>query len=115
MKNTVTVEVPNGYSVSMSKIGEHKAKCSFCGKESSELKYLIAGPGVNICDECIVLCNDILKSYESDAAEFKSKVKEMIAGYGFDMPVVTSVFKQVIGELYVKPDKKKVKGETDGE
>ena len=35
--------------------------CSFCGKNQSELKKLIAGPSVYICDECVSLCNDIIK------------------------------------------------------
>ena len=34
--------------------------CSFCGKSQKEVKKLIAGPSVYICDECIALCNDIL-------------------------------------------------------
>lgn len=35
-------------------------RCSFCGKSQNEVKKLIAGPGVYICDECIELCNDII-------------------------------------------------------
>lgn len=42
--------------------------CSFCGKHQSEVKKLIAGPSVYICDECIELCNDIIAE-EYDAAE----------------------------------------------
>ena len=34
--------------------------CSFCGKGQREVKKLIAGPNVYICDECIQLCNDII-------------------------------------------------------
>ena len=34
--------------------------CSFCGKSQEEVKKLIAGPAVYICDECIELCNDII-------------------------------------------------------
>ena len=34
--------------------------CSFCGKSQKEVKKLIAGPNVYICDECIQLCNDII-------------------------------------------------------
>ena len=34
--------------------------CSFCGKNQREVKKLIAGPTVYICDECIELCNDII-------------------------------------------------------
>ena len=34
--------------------------CSFCGKSHAEVKKLIAGPGVYICDNCILVCKDIL-------------------------------------------------------
>ena len=36
-------------------------KCSFCGKNQDQVKRLIAGPGVYICDECIDLCSDIIQ------------------------------------------------------
>ena len=35
-------------------------KCSFCGKSQNDVRKLIAGPTVYICDECIALCNDII-------------------------------------------------------
>jgi ClpX C4-type zinc finger protein len=38
-------------------------RCSFCGKPSDEVKKLIAGPGVYICDGCVVLCNEILRQH----------------------------------------------------
>ncbi len=47
----------------------NKYYCSFCGKEQNEVKRLIAGPGVFICDECVELCNTILdedQSYDSE-------------------------------------------------
>ena len=34
--------------------------CTFCGKKQNEVKRIIAGPGVNICNECVELCQDIL-------------------------------------------------------
>jgi hypothetical protein len=37
-----------------------KLVCSFCGKDQDQVSKLIAGPSVNICDECVDLCNDIL-------------------------------------------------------
>ncbi len=44
--------------------------CSFCGKNQNEVKKLIAGPSVYICDECVSLCNDIIKEdLESKEAE----------------------------------------------
>ena len=39
--------------------------CSFCGKSQHEVKKLIAGPSVFICDECIDLCNDIIRDEQS--------------------------------------------------
>ena len=41
--------------------GEKLLYCSFCGKSQHEVKKLIAGPSVFICDECIELCNDIIR------------------------------------------------------
>jgi len=37
-----------------------KFKCSFCGKSEEQVRRLIAGPGVYICDECIELCSEII-------------------------------------------------------
>ena len=47
----------------MAKFGEsgELLKCSFCGKSQKQVKKLIAGPGVYICDECIDLCNEIIE------------------------------------------------------
>ncbi|MGI6147920.1 MAG: ATP-dependent Clp protease ATP-binding subunit ClpX [Limnochordia bacterium] len=47
----------------MFKFGDEKGqlKCSFCGKAQEQVKKLIAGPGVYICDECIELCNEIIE------------------------------------------------------
>ncbi|WP_132993702.1 ATP-dependent Clp protease ATP-binding subunit ClpX [Gordonia zhaorongruii] len=47
-------------------------KCSFCGKSQKQVKKLIAGPGVYICDECIDLCNEII---EEELAETSGDVK----------------------------------------
>jgi ATP-dependent Clp protease ATP-binding subunit ClpX len=44
-------------------------KCSFCGKSQKQVKKLIAGPGVYICDECIDLCNEIIEEELSEATE----------------------------------------------
>lgn len=40
--------------------GNNKLKCSFCGKSQEQVKRLIAGPNVYICDECIDLCQEII-------------------------------------------------------
>jgi ATP-dependent Clp protease ATP-binding subunit ClpX len=44
-------------------------KCSFCGKSQKQVKKLIAGPGVYICDECIDLCNEIIEDELSEGAD----------------------------------------------
>jgi ATP-dependent Clp protease ATP-binding subunit ClpX len=46
-------------------------KCSFCGKSQKQVKKLIAGPGVYICDECIDLCNEIIEEELSETADLK--------------------------------------------
>ncbi|MCP3977471.1 MAG: ATP-dependent Clp protease ATP-binding subunit ClpX [bacterium] len=49
--------------------GSELLKCSFCGKSQKQVKKLIAGPGVYICDECIELCNEIIEEELSDTQE----------------------------------------------
>jgi len=46
-------------------------KCSFCGKSQKQVKKLIAGPGVYICDECIDLCNEIIEEELSESSEMR--------------------------------------------
>ena len=49
--------------------------CSFCGKSQHEVKKLIAGPSVFVCDECVELCNDIIREEMQDVAEAKAENK----------------------------------------
>ncbi|WP_017608885.1 ATP-dependent Clp protease ATP-binding subunit ClpX [Nocardiopsis xinjiangensis] len=55
----------------MARIGDggDLLKCSFCGKSQKQVKKLIAGPGVYICDECIELCNEIIEEELADATD----------------------------------------------
>ncbi|CUH93959.1 ATP-dependent Clp protease ATP-binding subunit ClpX [Propionispora sp. 2/2-37] len=57
----------------MLKFGDDKSqlKCSFCGKLQEQVKKLVAGPGVYICDECIELCNEIIEEELSDDVELE--------------------------------------------
>lgn len=48
-------------------------KCSFCGKNQDQVKRLIAGPGVYICDECIELCSDIIADEFEETVELDTK------------------------------------------
>lgn len=56
----------------MSTNGNTALRCSFCGKGQKEVKKLIAGPGVYICDECIDLCTDIIDEEKSRDSQAKS-------------------------------------------
>ena len=51
--------------------------CSFCGKNQSDVKKLIAGPSVFICDECVELCNDIIKEESQIGVEDESRSDEL--------------------------------------
>ena len=57
----------------MAKFGDsgELLKCSFCGKSQKQVKKLIAGPGVYICDECIDLCNEIIEEELADSSELR--------------------------------------------
>lgn len=50
----------------MTNIEDNKINCSFCGKDASQVKRLIAGPNVFICDECVELCKDIIDQEKID-------------------------------------------------
>jgi ATP-dependent Clp protease ATP-binding subunit ClpX len=51
--------------------GGELLKCSFCGKSQKQVKKLIAGPGVYICDECIDLCNEIIEEELTEPTELR--------------------------------------------
>ncbi len=57
----------------MAKFGDggELLKCSFCGKSQKQVKKLIAGPGVYICDECIDLCNEIIEEELAETSELR--------------------------------------------
>ena len=59
----------------MLKFGDEKGqlKCSFCGKTQDQVRKLVAGPGVYICDECIELCNEIIEEEFNDDVEVELK------------------------------------------
>ncbi|MDH3752886.1 MAG: ATP-dependent Clp protease ATP-binding subunit ClpX [Acidimicrobiia bacterium] len=82
----------------MAKFGEggELLKCSFCGKSQKQVKKLIAGPGVYICDECIDLCNEIIEEELAETPEL-----------GFDeLPKPAEIFEflndYIIGQEHAK-------------
>ena len=66
----------------VSKASSDKLSCSFCGKSQDDVKKLIAGPSVYICNECVDLCNDIIeeeiKSEEDSMNEEGENNKEKL-------------------------------------
>ncbi len=82
----------------MAKFGEggDLVKCSFCGKSQKQVKKLIAGPGVYICDECIDLCNDIIAEELTESTELNFE----------DLPKPREIFDflndYVVGQEYAK-------------
>ena len=57
--------------------GSGTLKCSFCGKSQNDVRKLIAGPTVYICDECVNLCNDIIaEDWEEAKEEISSKLRK---------------------------------------
>ncbi|MER1996944.1 MAG: ATP-dependent Clp protease ATP-binding subunit ClpX [Arthrobacter sp.] len=71
----------------MARIGESTdlLKCSFCGKSQKQVRKLIAGPGVYICDECIELCNEIIEEELSETTE----------GDSFELPKPREIFESL--------------------
>ncbi len=75
--------------------GEKTLYCSFCGKSQHEVKKLIAGPSVFICDECIELCNDIIRDEApADAGHAKSGKSDLPA----PLEIKTTLDQYVIGQ-----------------
>eukprot|EP00521_Asterionellopsis_glacialis_P021090 CAMPEP_0195338284 /NCGR_PEP_ID=MMETSP0708-20121125/17459_1 /TAXON_ID=33640 /ORGANISM="Asterionellopsis glacialis, Strain CCMP134" /LENGTH=99 /DNA_ID=CAMNT_0040409559 /DNA_START=74 /DNA_END=369 /DNA_ORIENTATION=- len=70
--------------------------CSFCGKSQHEVKKLIAGPTVFICDECVELCMDIIRE-ENKASGFKAK-----EGVPTPQEICDVLDDYVIGQAYAK-------------
>jgi ATP-dependent Clp protease ATP-binding subunit ClpX len=71
--------------------------CSFCGKSQDEVKKLIAGPSVYICDECIQLCNEII------AEEYSQEIDEEFA----DLLPKPSEIKEALDQYVIEQDKPK--------
>ncbi|MGW0037181.1 ATP-dependent Clp protease ATP-binding subunit ClpX [Gordonia sp. NPDC003376] len=74
----------------MARIGDggDLLKCSFCGKSQKQVKKLIAGPGVYICDECIDLCNEIIEEELAENGDVKlddlpkpAEIKDFLENY----------------------------------
>ncbi len=80
--------------------GEKPLYCSFCGKSQHEVRKLIAGPSVFICDECIELCNDIIRDeVQAEAASDGSGAK---SGLPSPSEICSILDQYVIGQVKAK-------------
>jgi ATP-dependent Clp protease ATP-binding subunit ClpX len=79
--------------------GEKVLYCSFCGKSQHEVKKLIAGPSVFICDECIELCNDIIRD---DAPAETAGAKTQKSDLPIPTEIKSSLDQYVIGQEVAK-------------
>jgi ATP-dependent Clp protease ATP-binding subunit ClpX len=80
------------------KTGEPECSCSFCGKSQNDVQKLIAGPNVFICDECIELCNEIVRD---EGAEQEKAAAERAASLK-PMEIKAHLDSYVIGQEYAK-------------
>ena len=86
----------------MSKYDENKQlRCSFCGKPQSQVARLVAGPGVYICDECIAICQDVLK----EGAEAEAKPTQ---GHkdGYKLPKPREI-SEILSDYVIEQDRAK--------
>ncbi|MBU1740499.1 MAG: ATP-dependent Clp protease ATP-binding subunit ClpX [Proteobacteria bacterium] len=100
----------------MTKKGNGKTSdlvCSFCGKSQDEVKKLIAGPSVYICDECIELCNEIIaEEYEKDEAEAQlsipkpKEIKTQLDDYVIDQDPAKKVLSVAVHNHYKRIETK---------
>ena len=91
-------------------------KCSFCGKSQKQVKKLIAGPGVYVCNECIDLCNEIIDEEYSQEEEQEvrhllkpSEIKEILDQYVIEQERAKKILSVAVDNHYKrissKPDK----------
>ncbi len=84
----------------MAKYDDRQVRCSFCGKKEQQVKRLIAGPGVYICDECIDLCCDILSEELGD--ELPLSVEEEIQNLLKPAEIKSALDEYVVGQDHAK-------------
>src|SRR5689334_13651204 len=92
--------------------------CSFCGKAQKEVKKLIAGPTVYICDECIGLCNDIIaeeiekedQSYGAGAIPKPAQIKKVLDEYVIGQDRAKKILAVAVHNHYKRIDHKQGQG-----
>jgi ATP-dependent Clp protease ATP-binding subunit ClpX len=105
----------------MAKKDEHNDNlfCSFCGKNQKEVKKLIAGPAVYICDECIQLCSEIIEEEnEKEAGEFENlmipqEIKSKLDDYVIEQDVAKKILAVAVYNHYKRLDSSLNSGEVE--
>src|SRR2546430_2540326 len=100
--------------------GASSLTCSFCGKAQKEVKKLIAGPTVYICDECIGLCNDIIaeeiekedQSYGSSSIPKPAQIKKVLDEYVIGQDRAKKILAVAVHNHYKRIDHKQT-GQSD--
>ncbi len=103
----------------MSKDNNDNLFCSFCGKNQSEVKKLIAGPAVYICDECIQLCSEIIEE-EGETAKsgiehdlIPQKIKELLDDYVIEQDLAKKTLSVAVHNHYKRLDSSVVTGDVE--
>ncbi len=105
----------------MAKKDEHNDNlfCSFCGKNQKEVKKLIAGPAVYICDECIQLCSEIIEEEnEKEAGEFENlmipqEIKTKLDDYVIEQDVAKKILAVAVYNHYKRLDSNVNSGDVE--
>src|SRR5437868_6194091 len=100
----------------------HGLSCSFCGKSQKEVRKLIAGPTVYICDECIGLCNDIIaeeiekedQQYGSSAIPKPAQIKKVLDEYVIGQDRAKKILAVAVHNHYKRIDHKATPLTTSG-
>src|SRR6476659_11438108 len=95
-------------------------KCSFCGKSQNDVRKLIAGPTVYICDECIELCNDIIaeeweeeKSRELRSLPKPAEIKNVLDQYVVGQERAKKILAVAVHNHYKRIDSQLVTGDVE--
>lgn len=96
---------------------KEQIKCSFCGKTQVEVDKIIAGPGVYICNECILLCEEILKDKDEDftlkdnkKVPIPSEIKSILDRYVVGQDYAKKVLSVAVYNHYKRTDASKLMG-----
>lgn len=92
----------------MSKHDDSRLKCSFCGKTQDQVKKLIAGPEVYICDECVELCNEILDEEFFEGKEKGEKTDKEVTPEEKPIPKPAEIKSHLDQHIVGQDDAKKV-------